>query len=604
MAITLAIPVLFCFLLELGLRVAGFGQSYLLFIPVAEAPQYLRANPKAVARYIFDESKVPDVEIRPVPFLAEKSPGAFRIFVQGESTTAGYPYGYDASLAGMLQQRLQRTFPQRDIEVITTAMAAVNSYTLLDLADEIIARQPDAILIYVGHNEYLGFLGVASAYSAGRSRPLVLAYLALRDLRIGQLLKRGYLAVFGSEDIPPGDADTERTLMARVVREPHIPLGSSLYRRGVEQFRANLSALLARYWEAGVPVFIGTLVSNERDLKPFISGLDPKTDAARWKELYNAGESARRAGRPEEAAAAISAAIALDDTAADAYFALGELLDDQGRSTEARRAYLAAKDRDQLRFRAPEEFNAIIRTAAADYGARIVDVQGAFVRESRDGILGEDLLLEHVHPNLRGYFLLADAYYDALQAAGLIGGWENKVSREDAWRDIPVTEVDRINARYQILRLKSDWPYERRPRRTRIPQPSGYVDELAYKLFRGELSWPEATRRLLSHLRLKHDDTEAARVALLLADAFPYDVPLQVDAATLAARAGRKLEAAVLLWRAARTQAAAGDNPGARHSLEQLLELSPGDPRGRRLLDVLQGAPETTPGNTEVSPPG
>ena len=45
------------------------------------------------------------------------------------------------------------------------------------------------------------------------------------------------------------------------------------------------------------------------------------------------------------------------------------------------------------------------------------------MRESRDGILGDELLLEHVHPNLRGYFLLADAYYDALEAAGLIGNW-------------------------------------------------------------------------------------------------------------------------------------------------------------------------------------
>ena len=236
-------------------------------IPVAKAPGYLRANPKVVARFIFDESKVPDVTIHPVPFLAAKAPSTFRIFVLGESTTAGYPYGYDASLAGMLKQRLQHTFPNRDIEVITTAMAAVNSYTLLDFADEIIAQQPDAVLIYVGHNEYLGFLGVASAYSAGRTRPLVLAYLALRDLRIVQLLKRGYLAVFGSGDIPPGDAHTDRTLMARVVREPHIPLSSALYRRGAEQFRANLSSLLARFRDEGVPVFIGTLVSNERDLK-------------------------------------------------------------------------------------------------------------------------------------------------------------------------------------------------------------------------------------------------------------------------------------------------------------------------------------------------
>ena len=89
-------------------------------------------------------------------------PETLRIIVQGGSTAAGWPYGFGASLAGMLQQRLQATLPRRNIEVITTAMTAVNSYTLMDFAEEIIAQQPDAVLIYAGHNEYLGVLGVGS----------------------------------------------------------------------------------------------------------------------------------------------------------------------------------------------------------------------------------------------------------------------------------------------------------------------------------------------------------------------------------------------------------------------------------------------------------
>ncbi|CAM5180859.1 hypothetical protein [Alishewanella longhuensis] len=56
--------------------------------------------------------------------------------VQGGSTAAGYPYGMGAALAGMLEQRLRRTFPEQPIEVVNTALSAVNSYTLLDFADE------------------------------------------------------------------------------------------------------------------------------------------------------------------------------------------------------------------------------------------------------------------------------------------------------------------------------------------------------------------------------------------------------------------------------------------------------------------------------------
>ena len=90
----------------------------------------------------------------------------------------------------MLEQRLLQTFPGRNIEVINTAMAAVNSYTLFDFVDEIIEQKPDLILIYAGHNEYYGSLGVGSAESLGRFRPVINLYLRLQHLRIVQGFKR------------------------------------------------------------------------------------------------------------------------------------------------------------------------------------------------------------------------------------------------------------------------------------------------------------------------------------------------------------------------------------------------------------------------------
>ena len=209
------------------------------------------------------------------------------MFVQGGSSAAGWPYGYGASLAGMLQHRLQSAFPQRNIEVIDTAMVAVNSYTLLDFADEIIAQQPDAVLIYAGHNEYLGILGVGSVVSVGRARPVVLAWLALHELRLFQLLERAYTAI--TAWLPSGKETTQEsrgTLMHRIVGERCIPLDSELYHEGMAQFHGNLAVLLERYRKAGVPVFIGTLASNEKALEPFISALTAGTDEVEWRSNY------------------------------------------------------------------------------------------------------------------------------------------------------------------------------------------------------------------------------------------------------------------------------------------------------------------------------
>ena len=69
-------------------------------------------------------------------------------------------------------------------------MAAVNSYALLDFADEIIAQQPDAVLVYVGHNEFLGILGVGSTMRFAASPALTRTFLAVRELRLFQLISR------------------------------------------------------------------------------------------------------------------------------------------------------------------------------------------------------------------------------------------------------------------------------------------------------------------------------------------------------------------------------------------------------------------------------
>ena len=96
-----------------------------------------------VARFFTDPAQAPSVSIETAYFRRQKQPGSFRVFVQGESSAAGFPYGLGAALAGVLDQRLERTYPEREIEVISTAMAAVNSYALVDFADEIIAQQPE-----------------------------------------------------------------------------------------------------------------------------------------------------------------------------------------------------------------------------------------------------------------------------------------------------------------------------------------------------------------------------------------------------------------------------------------------------------------------------
>ena len=144
--IALAIPFVFFAMLEGGLRFFDYGSETPLFIDYpstnkSTAPQYLLPRPDVVKRYFPADSAAPSVTIETNFFLKNKPDDALRIVVQGGSTAAGFPFGYGASIAGMLDYRLKQSFPDRTVEVINTALAAVNSYTVLDFVDEIIEQQ-------------------------------------------------------------------------------------------------------------------------------------------------------------------------------------------------------------------------------------------------------------------------------------------------------------------------------------------------------------------------------------------------------------------------------------------------------------------------------
>jgi len=557
LAITLLVPLLALAAAEVVLRAAGIGELEPLFVPVESAPGYLQPNPAAVQRFFPDPRAAPDVSIDTTWFPATKAPGTLRLFVQGESSAAGFPYGRFASPGAMLQQRLQRSYPDRNVEVINTGMAAVTSYVLLDFADEIIAQQPDAVIIYTGHNEYLGIGGVGSTFASAHSPALARFVLRLRRLHLYRGLERA-LASLGQDGEPLARA--EGTLMSKVARERSIPFDSPLYQRGIDQFEGNLDRMLAKYRAAGVPVYIGTLASNLRDQPPFASGAagEPGGSAA---ELY---EQARQ-------------------------------LDARGERDAARDAYVAARDHDVLRFRAPEAFNDTIRTAAGRNDATVVDAQAALAAAARDGIIGNDLMLEHVHPNVEGYFVLATSFYGPITAA--LGGAE-PVDDATARREIPVTEVDRLNGEYRVTMLKNDWPFVPERRTVTFPAPAHRVEEIAQRWFAGRLSWAEAMNEALAWYQQQGDYDEASRVAVNLADGLVASAEAQYVAGALLLRADAADRALHYLRRAialdagkveyllslAQAQFMLGRPQDSIATLEGILKRQPGESRAEYWL--------------------
>jgi len=475
--LTVLIPVLAFGALEGGLRVVNYDGDLRLFrqLPFLGG-RYAEVNKRYAARYFVD------VRLLPGPtndlLLVKKPANGFRVFVLGESTVAGFPYGYNGTFSRVVQDALRDVLPRDSVEVVNLGFSAINSYTLYDQVGEILDQHPDAVLLYVGHNEYYGALGVGSTVRAVGSPALIRAYLGLQRLKIFLLARD--LAVKIAR-VLGGSSSSDRTggLMEYVVREKDIPLGGPIYERGVAQFRDNLGAILRRFRDAGVPVFVGSLTSNLRDQPPF---------------------RPIRTGRVP---------------AADSVFGAAQRALARGDTVEARRQFVVAQDLDGLRFRAPSEFNGVIRDLGRAYGAHYVPVEEAFAAASPGGIEGKELFWEHVHPTQAGYLLMARAYFEALRGAGFLGRAAD-TTRLRPWpayyARMELTEFDRQYAWHSVEALKSRWPFVEHADPAGYPtgyRPTDVADSAAYAAIVSAAGWPQ-TKGLLAQQYERRGQLEAA----------------------------------------------------------------------------------------------
>ena len=495
-ALAIAMPLFICFLAELILRLSGYGHDTSLFIRYPDDTSYWVMNKYASDRFFSDTANATKGSIE--LFKVRKQPNTCRIFVLGESTTAGYPYFHNGSFHRWLKFRLLHTYPGINFEIINLSLTAVNSYTVLDFGKEVTKYQPDAVLIYVGHNEYYGALGTGSTSHIANNRFLVQLVLTLRKQRLVQLIANGISLLRFK-----GETDTRQNLMERMAETQKIPYQSQQYIAGIQQFADNMDELCRIMQERHIPVFLSTLVSNEKDLKPFISGPCKSGTADHLFEQAKA-----------------------------AYW--------DGDFRQAKAQFDTARELDMLRFRAPEGINkTIIRLSQKYPEVHLVDTRTYFEQHSPHGIVGHESLLEHVHPNLCGYAWLSDVYYQTIEKAHLIAGHPDKeMSFDELLQKMPITQVDSLNGLYTIMMLETGWPFNK-PIPRDFKRGNTEAEQLAGALTVNRISWLDAIDGLFQYSMQARDKKTALKAVEAALLEFPQNTTYQVYAGRLCFEVGR-----------------------------------------------------------------
>lgn len=484
------IPILFFVLLEIFLRVINYGRNSDHWIKITETKQML--NPDVAGRYFFNTEDLP--QSNNDAFDIVKRENAFRVFVMGGSSAQGFPFSPNGTFSRYIRDRLDLIYPDKYIEVINLGITATNSYTIRDLIPGVLEQKPDLILIYAGHNEYYGAFGVGSTENIGNSRELVNFLIWLNKFKSLELMRNGIntvMTIFSSE--PEQDNHRGGTLMARIVKEQWIPYNSESYTVGIEQFEGNFEDILQMTKVEGVPVVIGTLVSNFKDQKPFISiggGSSENADSVYLKALIQ---------------------LKLGNTyLADSLFR-------------------QAKDLDALRFRAPEKINEILKRLADKFNCGFINVDSIFNANSPDGIVGNSLTVDHLHPSLSGYLLMGKIYFEAIKKNDYLPD-DKRLQITDNQQDSIVTynfafsRLDTVISDIRLLGLLNDWPFVDNPDFSFIKKIKlkDRIDSIAFKVAVENMNWEKGHREAAEYYLAKSDYLNFAKEFFVVVSQYPF----------------------------------------------------------------------------------
>ena len=545
LAVTFLLFVFLVVSLEYCLRWFGYGVEVGLFQRhTIRGANFLRMNHNVKFRYFgsskFSPSTSPDY------FRMPKPEGMYRIFVLGGSTTVGFPYYYNGSFTAYLEQRLKTLFPQKKVEVINLGMTATNSYTARDIGLELEAYQPDLIVDYDGHNEFYGALGVASNQAAGSSRIATLLYLRLiryRSFQLFRFMVDGVAGLFWGKE----EAGVRGTEMEQAAKGHYIPIGSRTYQDAYSMFKDNLHDLSACCRETKTPLILCTQVSDLKDQPPFVSGETKGINQDEKEMLHQElerGKDYQSKSSWDSAEAAFHKAIAADSLYAEAHYLLAQCLEARGRGAEAFLEYRRARDLDELRFRTDSRFNDLIRSMDDGSGCFVSDVERDFERRSTDSLVGHNLITEHLHPNSRGYFLLARTIAQTMREHQLMasaGEWNvaDTLNEDRLWNARNVTLLDDRAAARSVEILTSAWPFRGEAVSPPEIPPGDTLGRIAGELATGHIDWNKAHEQAIAFYEHRGDLAgEAAEYEAMISE-IPLDLQLYLDLAKVYFRAKR-----------------------------------------------------------------
>lgn len=380
---------------------------------------------------------------REVSFAAKKPPGEFRIFVFGGSTVQGNPFSIETSFPSYLQIALEQADPARSWKVVNCGGVSYASYRLLPVMQECLSYQPDLFVFCEGHNEFLEDV----SYADVRQTPVVVqqGYSLLSRLRSFRLLQQAVhrrplspasgATPIGTTGKPllPGEVNTlldhDGGLDAYHRDDQHAAVVR-------QHFRSNLQRMIDMCQSHAIPLLTVLPPSNLSDCPPFKSEYSAATTDDNRSTIHALLKEARDVS-PRDVRQAISIvqqATDIDRRYAFSWYELGQLQLSAGDNSAADDSFRRARDEDVCPLRITTPLETALQEAAETNHVPLINAHELLRSRCPHGIIGKNVLVDHVHPSFRGHEDIAVAIADWMLAAGLLTStnvdWKLAAQRE------------------------------------------------------------------------------------------------------------------------------------------------------------------------------
>ena len=465
-------------------------------------------------------------------FVVPKPEGMIRLVCLGASSVYGDPAFPNVAWPSWLERALKMAEPERRFEVINCGKEGLDSRgvrAFAEMATE--SWEPDALVVYAGHNE---FLFPQWAYSrpraGGVTRWATTLYDASTSLRLRRLVQ------------PPsrlwGSDAAWRDHIARLQRGERAY--SDAQRAFVlRAFERNLRAIVRLVRRRGAALVLCVPPSASQKGHPPLRSVAPPAAVAatEWRRRFAEGARAAGQGRHEDAARSYQAALAACPGHALTLYRLGQSYETLGKIDDARRPYEQAIERENPPMRAGPSINEIIRRVAAAEGAPLVDLPAALRSRCASGLIDGTVMADDTHPNLLGHQIVAFEVLKALRRA------LPDLARDGAgpWR--PGDPVD-LEAEFGYTDAMRAYAHERAGERymklALLSEPGSRLPLAERELAKASALDPKRMRAIVSlaFTRLAAGDAAGTEVALARATALDPDVLTKAPHLARVLRAG------------------------------------------------------------------